>query len=117
MSERGLFEYLSDILEAVNRIQDYTIGMDYDVFLDDLKTRDAVIRNLEVIGEATKQVGDDIRQQFPDVPWKEMAGVRDILIHHYFGVNFEIVWSIIRTELSTLRENIEKILAQLPPNT
>jgi uncharacterized protein with HEPN domain len=86
--------------------------MDYQAFLGDLKTRDAVIRNLEVIGEASKNIKDDFREQFQEVPWKEMSGVRDKLIHHYFGVNFEVVWTIIQDELPGLKNNLNTILKE-----
>jgi uncharacterized protein with HEPN domain len=110
MSKRGNVEFLSDILEAAKRIQTYISGMDYRSFLDDLKTRDAVLRNLEIIGEAAKNINDDFREQYPEVPWKEMSGARDKLIHHYFGVNFEIVWAIINDELSGVEKNLSSIL-------
>lgn len=115
MSERGTKEFLSDVLEAIKRIQDYTSGMDYQSFLADLKTRDAVIRNLEVIGEATKNIDDGFRKQYPVAPWKEMAGMRDKLIHHYFGINFEIVWTIIHDELQGVEKSIDSILGEIAP--
>ena len=113
MSKRGNLEFLSDILEAAKRIQTYILGMDYRSFLDDLKTRDAVLRNLEIIGEAAKNINDDFREQYPEVPWKEMSGARDKLIHHYFGVNFEVVWAIISDELSGLEGNLSSILSDI----
>lgn len=115
MSERGPLEFLSDIIEAMRRINTYIAEMNYSEFLMDLKTRDAVIRNLEVIGEAAKSIKDDFRQRFPDVPWREMSGVRDKLIHHYFGVNFEIVWKIVRDELPGEAIKIHSILNEISP--
>lgn len=112
MSKRRNTEILSDILEAIGRIQDYIASLDYTDFLRDLKTRDAVIRNLEIIGEASKSIDNDFKKKFQGVPWKEMSGVRDKLIHHYFGVNFEIVWSIISVELPEIKENIGDILKE-----
>ena len=117
MSERGIVESLSDILGAITRIQDYISGMNYQTFLDDLKTRDAVTRNLEVIGEAAKNINDEFREQNAGVPWKEMSGLRDKLIHHYFGVNFEIVWTIIHDELPGTQKNIEIILNEISHQT
>jgi hypothetical protein len=73
--------------------------MTYQVFLADIKTQDAVIRNLEIIGEATKNLSEETRKKYPNVPWKSMSGVRDRLIHRYFGVNLDIVWQIVTTEL------------------
>ena len=116
MSERETKEFLSDILEAIIRIQDYIAGMDYQTFLADLKTRDAVIRNLEVIGEAAKNIDDGFREQYPVAPWKEMAGMRDKLIHHYFGINFEVVWTIIHDELQGVEKSIGSILGEIAPH-
>jgi uncharacterized protein with HEPN domain len=81
-----------------------------DSFLADIKTQDAVVRNLEVIGEATRSLSTGLREKYPDVPWKGMAGVRDRLIHHYFGVNLDVVWDIVTVELPALESQIEAIL-------
>ncbi len=112
MSERTDGDLLRDIREAVRRIRTYTDAMTYDRFLADIKTQDAVIRNLEIMGEAAKSLSTELREKCPDVPWKGMAGVRDRLIHHYFGVNLDIVWDIATVELSTLESQIEAILQQ-----
>jgi len=84
--------------------------MDYEAFLADLKTQDAVVRNLEIIGEATKNLSEEIRQQHIGIPWKSMAGVRDRLIHHYFGINLDVVWEIVTTELDKVALELERIL-------
>lgn len=110
MSERGDREFLEDIQEAVLRVIGYTDGMTYEAFMADTKTQDAVIRNLEIIGEATKNIAMDLRDKHLDVPWKGMAGLRDRLIHHYFGVNLDIVWNIVTTELTDVLYQIEAIL-------
>lgn len=110
MSERADSDFLSDIQEAVRRIKAYTSPMTYERFLADVKTQDAVIRNLEIIGEATRGLSAQLRSKYPDVPWKGMAGVRDRLIHHYFGVNLDIVWDIVEIELPLLESQIEEIL-------
>jgi uncharacterized protein with HEPN domain len=109
MSERSDQDLLSDIREAAQRIATYTAGMTYDAFLGDTKTQDAVIRNLEIIGEATKNLSRDLRAKYPDLPWKGMAGVRDRLIHHYFGVNLDIVWQIVSAELPEVVAEVEAI--------
>ena len=83
MSERADGDLLRDIREAVRRIQTYTHAMTYDRFLSDIKTQDAVVRNLEIMGEATKGLTTELREKYPHVPWRGMAGVRDRLIHHY----------------------------------
>ena len=110
MSNRSDTEFLADIQEAVRRIRDYTHEMTYKEFLVDTRTQDAVIRNLEIIGEATKKLSVELRNQYPSVPWKEMAGARDRLIHNYFGVDLEVVWKISIAELSDLTLQIAKIL-------
>ena len=87
-------DYLLDIEEAITRILAYTNGMGWDDYLNDYKTQDAVVHNLEVIGEATKNLSDEFRANHPDIPWRDMAGTRDHLTHHYFGINQEIVWQL-----------------------
>ena len=109
MSGRSDQDLLSDIQEAAQRIAIYIAGMAYDAFLGDTKTQDAVIRNLEIIGEATKDLSGELRTKYPDLPWKGMAGVRDRLIHDYFGVNLDIVWRIITAELPEVVAEVEAI--------
>ena len=99
MFKRTDGDLLSDIREAIHRITTYVTGMSYETFVGDIKTQDAVIRNLEIIGEATKNLSEQLRTEYADVPWKSMAGVRDRLVHHYFGVNLDIVWQIAAMEL------------------
>jgi len=110
MSERTDKDFLSDIREAIRRIRVYTTGTTYEGFLADIKAQDAVIRNLEIIGEATKGLSVQLRRKYPDVPWRGMAGVRDRLIHHYFGVNLDIVWDIVVDELPELEPRVEVII-------
>lgn len=109
MSKRGDSELLLDIKEAIRRISDYTGELDYDEFLGEEKTQDAVIRNLEIIGEASKNLSLAIKNKCDNIPWKEMAGLRDRLIHQYFGVNIDTVWKIIRQELPGLLAKIKNI--------
>lgn len=101
---------LKDIGEAIRRIQVYMTGMTYEAFLADTKTQDAVVRNLEIIGEATKQLSESVRRQAPQIPWHNVARMRDKLIHHYFGVNLDIVWRVIQDDLSALMTASEEIL-------
>ncbi len=82
---------LKDILAAIHSIEEFVAGMDLEMFQTDDKTRSAVVRKLEVIGEAAKQIPEEMRQKYPAVPWKEMAGMRDKLIHFYFGVDYPLV--------------------------
>ena len=110
MSERTDRDLLTDIQEALQRIRAYSTGITYEGFMEDTKTQDAIIRNLEIIGEATKGLSAQLRQRYPDVPWRGMAGVRDRLIHHYFGVNLDIVWDICTSELPELELQVGRII-------
>lgn len=109
MSKRQDFELLCDIKEAVQRISTYIGELSYDEFIKDKKTQDAVVRSLEIIGEAAKNLSVELKKKRRDIPWRELAGLRDRLIHQYFGVNFDIVWRIIKQELPELARQIEKI--------
>jgi len=110
MSERADGDFLRDMQEAVRRIRAYTEAMAYDQLLTDIKTQDAVIRNLEIVGEAAKNISTQLSSKYPNIPWKGMAGVRDGLIHHYFGVNLDIVWNIVTVELPSLESQVKEIL-------
>jgi uncharacterized protein with HEPN domain len=105
-------DFLGDINEAMNLIGLYTKGLTYKKFLTDRKTRDAVVRNFEVIGEASKNISSDFKAMHSGVPWKTIAGLRDKLIHFYFGIDYEIVWSIAKKELPKLRNQVKEILKQ-----
>lgn len=94
--------YLGHILQALGRIEQFTKD-GRDVFMADVKTQDAVLRNMEVIGEAVKQLSDQLRAANPDIPWKRIAGMRDRLIHDYMGVNLELVWETVTQKLPELK--------------
>jgi len=104
--------YLKDILTAIESIEGFIAGMDLDAFESDDKTTSAVLRKLEIIGEAVKQIPDEIRQKHSHVPWKEMAGMRDKLIHFYFGVDYHLVWKAITERLPHVKQEIEKVLQE-----
>ena len=107
---RDLKVYLSDILNSIQKIQNYTRDMNYDDLLEDNKTFDAVVHNLQIIGEATKQIPDEIRQKYPETDWRKISGLRDIIAHAYFTVNPKIVWDIITTKIKLLYKTVELIL-------
>lgn len=97
------------MLDAASRIQSYTNGLNFDQFLEDQKTIDAVIRNFEILGEASTRVDPDFQSATPQIPWKQLRGYRNRLIHEYFGVDYEIVWDIIKNELSHLLTQLEEL--------
>ena len=105
-------DFLGDIQEALEMIRLYTKGLTYRKFLDDRKTQDAVVRNFEVIGEAAKNVSKDLKTKHPEVEWKNIVGLRDKLIHFYFGIDYKIVWNITKKELPKLRKQINEIFKQ-----
>jgi len=113
MSKRGDIESLSDILEAIKRIKMYVGKMKYDEFLKDIKTQDAVIRNIEIIGEAVKNISSDLKRKHKTIDWKNIAGMRDKIIHFYFGVNWDIVWDVINKHLLELEKEIKIIMKNL----
>lgn len=102
--------YLKDILDAIESIEQFVKGITFDDFVKDDKTASAVIRKFEIIGEATKQIPDEIRQKYTTIPWKEMAGMRDRLIHFYSGVDYKLVWDTIKNRLPQVKPLIKKIL-------
>ncbi len=104
--------YLKDILAAIDSIQIFTFGFDIAALQEDDKTLSAVIRKFEIIGEAAKGLSEIIRKQYPEVPWKEMAGMRDRLIHFYFGVDVQLVWETIQRRLPELRRQMQQILEE-----
>jgi len=102
---------LEDILEAADHIETYIEGFDYDAFIKDQRTVDAVVRNLEIIGEAVKHLPEEMTARFPDIPWRAIAGFRDILAHSYFRTEDSIVWDAAKNHTPPLAEAVKKLLA------
>lgn len=105
--------YIKDILQSILQIESFVEGMHYEGFLKDDKTASAVIRKLEIIGEAAKHVPTRTRQKHPELPWNEMARMRDKLIHGYFGVDHQIVWKVVKERLPEVKTSLEKIIEDL----
>jgi uncharacterized protein with HEPN domain len=105
--------YLQHILDAINRIQGYTAGVSYDQFLQNSLLQDGVVRQLEIIGEAAKNVSSTFRDTHPELPWSQMTGTRNKLIHGYFDVNLFIVWDTLQSDLPPLKQQVERILEEM----
>jgi uncharacterized protein with HEPN domain len=105
-------DYADDILTAMDDVRGFTAGMDFQRFSTDKKTVNAVLRSLEVMGEATKKIPEDVRARHPEIPWKRFAGMRDKLIHEYFGVDLEIVWGVVQEELPPLMPHFADVLRE-----
>jgi uncharacterized protein with HEPN domain len=105
--------FIKDIISAMKSIEKFVEGLSLDQVKEDDKTSSAVIRKFEIIGEATRHVPDNLKEEYPDIPWKRMAGMRDRLIHAYFGVDYKLVWEAIKIDIPKLKPRLEKVLAGL----
>ncbi len=101
--------YIDHIINSIDRILDYIAGKDRESFEAELVTQDAVVRQLEIIGEATKRVSTELRSKHPDIPWSDMAGMRDILIHDYIDVDFGVVWKTASEDIPNLKALISRL--------
>jgi len=104
---------IGDILQAIQRIEQYTDGMSFEAFVGDERTVDAVVRNFEVLGEAARHVSEKAVQKSPGIPWLDIRGMRNVLMHEYFGVDLATVWKTIREDLNSLRTELEALLLAL----
>lgn len=104
--------YLEDIVLAIAKIHRYTSGLSLEAFANDERTLDAVVRNLEVVGEAIKKVPESVRSKHPEVDWKKVGGLRDILIHEYFGIDLDIIWDVVQNKLPALEQQVQAILRE-----
>jgi uncharacterized protein with HEPN domain len=107
---REYLDHLGDIRDAVGKARQFVAGMSYEQFAADEKTAFAVVRCLEIVGEAARKIPVAVRTRYPHVPWREMAGMRDVLIHDYFGVNLRVVWNTVQNDLPPLKPQIPRAL-------
>lgn len=107
---REIDDYLTDVMNAILEVEEFTNGMSYDAFVADKKTANAVIRSLEVLGEATKHIPATFRHKHADIPWSKMAGMRDVLIHDYMGVDLKTVWKVAQERLPEIKPLIEDLV-------
>ncbi len=105
--------FLRDVILAMDSIEDFVEGMSFRELKDDDKTSSAVIRKFEIIGEATKHLPKSLKEKYPEIPWNRMAGMRDRLIHAYFGVDYKLVWEAIKIEIPKLNPKLQEILKEL----
>ncbi len=109
MPERDWKLFLRDIITYIERIETYVGGLGRKDFFADQKTMDAVMRNLEIIGEAAKKLPENIKEKYPNVAWRKLAGLRDILIHHYFGIDEDIIWDVLASKIPEVKAELKKI--------
>jgi len=105
--------YIKDIRDSILKIEEFVGNMSYKEFVEDDKTSSAVVRKLEIIGEASKNIPKEIRGKYKEIPWSDIAKMRDKIIHFYFGVDYEIVWKVIKERLPTLKQQIERLLKEV----
>jgi len=109
MPKRAPELLLEDMIAAIRKVERYTTGMDQELFRQDEKTIDAVVRNLEVLGEAARQMPDEFVANHPDIPWRQVAGLRNRIVHDYFGLDLEIIWQVVQHDLPQLGTRLENL--------
>lgn len=111
--DRTYVDYLRDMLEAAEKAEHFVAGMDFAAFKGDEKTAFAVVRALEIIGEAARHIPEPLRKRYPKVPWEDIVGMRNIVVHGYFNVDLEVIWRTVQDDLPPLRASLARILADL----
>ena len=112
MTGRGVRILLEEMLEAIGLLQQYTAGLTFEEFAGDVKTQDSVTRRLEIIGEAAKGIPEELRSKYPSVPWRDITGARDVLVHEYFRIDLEMAWDMVHDDLPTLETEVRRILEE-----
>lgn len=110
MSKRPINLLLNDIRQAIDRIEQYIKNLSFDAFSDDQKSVDAVVRNLEIIGEVANRLPDEFKEKYSEIEWYKVVGLRHRIVHEYFGIDLEIIWQILQKNLPELRQKITRIM-------
>jgi len=105
--------FVKDILDCMEKIDEFIGSMNFEIFIEDDKTKSAVVRKLEIIGEAAKNIPREIRQKYKELPWTDMAGMRDKIAHFYFGIDYSIVWKVIKERLPEIKPVIQEMLMEM----
>lgn len=109
--------YFLHIRDSIKKILSYTSGVDEESFLSNTMLQDALVRHIEIIGEASNKVSDNTRNKYSNVPWKQINGMRNRIVHEYFGVRLDIVWDTIQNDIITLKDDVDKIIEDLTPQS
>ncbi|MBI4535535.1 MAG: DUF86 domain-containing protein [Ignavibacteriae bacterium] len=115
--KREVHLFVKDISTAIRSIEEYMGNLSFDEFANDAKTCNAVVWQIQIIGEATKNIPSSIKKKYPDIPWKEMAGMRDRIVHSYFGISYDIVWKAVKERLPQIGTRINQILEDFDQGT
>jgi len=113
MTERPLSEFLQDILDAIADIETFTANVDFETFRHNREKVLAVVKSIEILGEAVKKIPDDIRSRYPQIPWKAIAGMRDVLVHEYWGIDLNVVWATVQVGIPPLKTTILEMQEEL----
>lgn len=111
--DREIFDYLVDILTECDYLLESAKNLTFGDFVQNEHLKRAFTRSLEIIGEASKKIPQDVREKFPHVPWRQMAGIRDVLAHEYFGVDYAVIWEVVTTEIAAIRDSIARVVSSL----